>query len=911
MDAGADEGQGERPIAGSATPRGRTEIGARDLAGALPRAGGSFGAPQPWYVRFPPIYAISLAILGGDGLGNFHVFLPLWLAALAGLGALALFLARKPSAGMATALAAVALASTASVHRMLTPASGPLSLRRFHAGTLLTITGRLAREPEWFPDKTRIYVSVSEAGTPNRAALPVRGLMRVTVLGHQRFRIGDEVRFAGRIRFPRNFGDPGEFDYESFMARQGIAATALALSAANGELPVTILGHHPSFPASQIEEIRHRIGAFIGAHLDEPVASEMKALVIGERGGIGQGLRNTFARTGMAHLLVISGLHLSMVAAAVFGLIRLLMLASPAIAERGWANKIAAIGAMLAVSGYAAIAGHHISTERALIMVLAYMFAVVMDRPRAALASLALAAIVICLVLPGSSADIGFQLSFASVVAIVLGMRRFTAWAERRRRRLPAAFRRRSFAGAIALASAGYVAVSFWATLGTAPLVAYDFNQFSTVGLVANAVVVPIMGLAGTVTGLAASAMSLVAPRIATPLLTVAGKLITVGNYLAGWFVGWPLAWMRVFTPTILEIALAYGALMLWLTWPMPSPDEPRGHPGGAAADAGTANGGWRAMALAVIGAILVVDAGWWTYQRYFNPRLRVAFLSVGQGDAAVVQFPGRRVMVVDAGGAWHGFDMGQRVVARYLWSRKIMHVDWLALSHPDLDHFGGFAFVARNFSPRAFWTIPASRPDVSYLDLLDELRGLNVPIRFIDDSVPPIRIGAATLQVLNGPAAARTSRNDRSMVLRITDGPQAYLFTGDIEAPAERALIRGGHDLRATVLKVPHHGSRTSSTMDFIEAVHPSVAVISLGYHNRFHFPAKSVLARYAREDARILRTDRDGAVLTEASSDGLELDAYRSGIVIRLGAPGVSSSEPRAMDPSAVASPARADKH
>ncbi len=914
MGAGTDEEQGERPIAGSATPGVRPEFGARAFAGAVSGARVPFEVPQPWYVRFPPIYAIAIAIVAGDGLGNFHLFFPLWLAALTAIGALALFLARKPSAGVATALGAIALASTVSVHRMLTPASGPLSLRRFHAGTLLTITGRLAREPEWFPDKTRIYVSVSEAGTRDGTVSPVGGLMRVTVLDHQRFRIGDEVRFAGRIRFPRNFGDPGEFDYESFMARQGIGATALALSPANGGLPVTILGHHPSFPASQIEEIRDRIGAFIGAHLDEPVASEMRALVIGERGGISQGVRNTFARTGMAHLLVISGLHLSMVAAAVFGLVRLLMLLFPAVAARGWANKIAAVAAMLAVSAYAAIAGHHISTERALIMVLAYMFAVVMDRPRAALASLALAAIVICIVLPGSSADVGFQLSFASVIAIVLGMRRFTAWAERRRRRLPGAFRRRSFAAAIALGVAGYVAVSFWAMLGTAPLVARDFNQFSTVGLVANAIVVPIMGFTGTVTGLAASAMSLVAPAIAAPLLAVAGKLITAGNYLARWFVGWPFAWTRVFTPTIPEIALAYAALMLWLTWPMASLEEPRSPPSGAAAGAhgaSPANPGWRTMALAAIGAILVVDAGWWTYQRYFNPELRVAFLSVGQGDAAVVQFPGRRVMVVDAGGAWHGFDMGERVVARYLWSRKIMHVDWLALSHPDLDHFGGFGFIARNFSPRTFWTIPASRPDLSYLDLLDELRELKVPIRFMDDSVPPIHIGAATLQVLNAPAAAKTSRNDRSMVLRITDGPEAYLFTGDIEAPAERALIRGGHDLRATVLKVPHHGSRTSSTLDFIEAVHPSVAVISLGYHNRFHFPAKSVLARYAREGVRVLRTDHDGAVLTEASSGGLELDAYRSGVVIRLGAPAVSNSEPRAADPSAVVRPARAGGH
>lgn len=878
-----------------ATPGLRSGIEA-GFAYDASRAGAPAGIRQPWYVKLPPIYAIAIAIVVGDGFGSFHVFFPLWLAALGGLGALALFLARKPGLGIAVALGAIALASTASVHRMLTPRWGPLSLRRFHAGTLLSFTGRLAREPEWFPDKTRIYVSVSEVAARDGAVLSVRGLMRVTVLDHQRFHVGDDVRFAGRIRFPRNFGNPGEFNYEAFMARQGIGATVLALSPPNRGAPVSILGHHPSFPATQIERIRDRMGSFIDAHLDEPAASEMRALVIGERGGISQTVRNTFGRTGMAHLLVISGLHLSMVAAVVFGIVRLVMLLFPAIAARGWANKIAALAAAVAVAAYAAIAGHHVSTERALIMVLAYMFAVVMDRGREALASLALAAIVICMVLPGSSADIGFQLSFASVIAIVLGMRRFAAWDERRRRRVPAAFRGRSFIAMAGIAALGYVAVSFWALLGTAPLVAYDFNQFSTVGLAANAVVVPIMGFAGTVLGLAASALGLAAPRTAAPLLVTAGKLIAAGNWLAQWFVRWPFAWFRIFTPTLLEIALAYSALILWLTGPIRGLKEPQPAPSGVAPgteNAPATNFGWRTIPVMALGGMLILDAGWWTYQRYFNPDLRVTFLSVGQGDAAVVQFPGRRVMVVDSGGAWHGFDMGERVVARYLWSRKIMHVDWLALSHPDLDHFGGFGFVARNFSPRAFWTVPSTRPDVTYLDLLNELKALKVPIRFVDDSAPMLQIGAATLEVLNAPATPNTPRNDRSMVLRIADGPEAYLFTGDIEASAERALILGGHDLRATVLKVPHHGSRTSSTTGFIEAVHPGVAVISLGYHNRFHFPAKSVLTRYASEGARVLRTDLDGAILTEVSIGGLELEAYRSSLVIHFGTSRISGIE------------------
>ena len=259
-------------------------------------------------------------------------------------------------------------------------------------------------------------------------------MCRVAVLGGGTFKLGDEIRLTARIHFPRNYGNPGDFDYVGLMARDGIAATMTAAGKSLGSPVFQIIGHRSTFPASQIESIRAHIGEFFDRNLAYPENAEMRALVIGDQGEIGDPLRQTFARTGMAHLLVISGLHLSIVAAAMFAAARLAMMLSPGLANRGYANKVAALAAMIAVCAYASIAGHHVSTVRALVMVLAYMLAVAIDRPREAIASLALAAIVICVALPGSTADVGFQLSFASVIAIVLGMRRFAAWFARRKR---------------------------------------------------------------------------------------------------------------------------------------------------------------------------------------------------------------------------------------------------------------------------------------------------------------------------------------------------------------------------------------------------------------------------------------------------------------------------------------------
>jgi competence protein ComEC len=706
-------------------------------------------------------------------------------------------------------------------------------------------------------------------------------LIRVAVLapGAGPYRLGDDVRLTSRLRFPRNDGNPGEFDYEGFMAREGIAATMTVRAAKGGPPGIEVIGYHPRFPASHIEAIRDRIGAFIDANLPWPERAEMRALVIGDRGGIDDRIRNEYARTGMAHLLVISGLHLSFVAAAAFALVRLVMMLAPGLASRGYANKAAAIGAALVVCAYASIAGHHVSTVRALVMVLAYMFAVVIDRAREALASLALAAIVICIAIPGSTADIGFQLSFVSVIAIILGMQRFTGWYQRRDAalRLPGETRSRSSAAALGLL--GYLAVSFWALTGTAPLTAFHFNQFSIIGIVANAVVVPIMGFAATLSGLIAAALSFIWMPAARACLWFAGQWLRLGNTLAGWFVEWPLAWSRIFTPTLLELALAYSLLMMWLASPIKPPVPPTLHPD---RDAGTARRiGWRFAVTVAIVAALGVDAGWWIRDRYFNPGLRVTFLSVGEGDGAVIRFPGSAVMVVDAGGAYAGYDSGERIVAPFLWSRKVMHVDYIVMSHPDLDHFGGLGFIAENFAPSAFWSTGATSSDVAFPELLKALKRERVPMRLVDSAVPPMRLGGVAIKVLSPATAASSSdlsANNASMVLRFDFPGASFLFTGDIEAPAERTLVeRYGASLAVTVLKVPHHGSATSSTAAFIEAVHPAFAVISDGYQNRFQFPSQDVVDRYRQSGATVLRTDQDGAVIAEVRDGALSVQTGR----------------------------------
>jgi competence protein ComEC len=830
-----------------------------------------------WLAEVPPIYCVAVAIVAGDGLGNFGFYLPLAFGIGAALIAAALFLAGRPGLGTAIALAAVTGAATIPVHDLLKPPPGAATIRRFADGDLIALEGRLVREAEPYHGRTHLYVAVERAGEASPEMRPVTGqaatgTVRVTLLEPADSRIGQLVRVTARIRFPHNYGNPDEFDYEAYEARERIAATMVVTLGHDDSIEV--LGYQRRFPASAIERIRARIGAFVDANLDHPEREVMRALIIGDQGEISEPLRETFALTGMAHLLVISGLHLSMVAAAAFAMGRLLVAFFPTLLIRGYANKLAALAAAIAVTAYAAIAGHHVSTARALVMVLAYLLAVLIDRAREVTASLALAAIVICLALPGSSADIGFQLSFVSVLAIVFGMRRFSAWRERRRGLGALSDLPESIGSRVATVALGYSAVSFWALLGTAPLTAYHFNQFAIVGVVANAIVVPLMGFGGTVLGLIAAAMSFVSMPVACAILWAAGRMLALGIALARWFVTWPFAWTRMFTPTLPELVGAYALLAIWLTWPLPEANiltaqsrSPRPEPTPPVPN-------WRLAALGVLVAALALDAAWWTRDRYFNRDLRVTFLSVGQGDCAVVRFPGSQVMLIDGGGELGEFDPGERIVAPYLWSRKIMRVDYLALSHPELDHFGGFTFIARNFHPREFWTIAAASPDTSYLELLSTLAQAGTQVRIADYRFTPPAIGGVELESLNPAPDALATRNNSSMVLKLIFGATSVLFTGDLEAKGERALVeRAAADLPATILKAPHHGSASSSTDEFVAAVHPRAVVISDGYHNRFDFPAAEVVDRYRAIGAQVLRTDQDGAVEIDASRNRTRL--------------------------------------
>jgi len=267
--------------------------------------------------------------------------------------------------------------------------------------------------------------------------------------------------------------------------------------------------------------------------------------------------------------------------------------------------------------------------------------------------------------------------------------------------------------------------------------------------------------------------------------------------------------------------------------------------------------------------------------------KLRLDFYSVGQGEASLITFPNGKRMLIDGGGSFRegGLDPGERLLAPAFWRRGIDRLDYLVLTHPHPDHLNGLLFLARNFPVGEFWESGIHDGNSEYLALKKILKEKGVPIRRIDASAMPISLGGVIIEPLSprrsftvAGTAGSGNLNEASLVFRVRYGNFSVLFTGDIGKETEKRLMEESSDLRCTVLKVPHHGSRASSSELFLAATSPECVLVSAGYGNRFRLPATETLLRLRRRGIPIYRTDLDGTVTVTLEDGGWSVATFRS---------------------------------
>jgi competence protein ComEC len=401
--------------------------------------------------------------------------------------------------------------------------------------------------------------------------------------------------------------------------------------------------------------------------------------------------------------------------------------------------------------------------------------------------------------------------------------------------------------------AAPHFVVPLLATIGTGPLIAHYFGHLSLAGFIANPIIVPLVGFFVVPAGLLVGFLAVVAPDATEPLVWLTERLLALTLWLVDWLARLPLAHIGVPAPNFWEVIGLYLLVVALFTFKRQR---------------------CRSVALAIILAAICADGYYWWRERWRRADLRVTHLNVGQGDAAVVELPGSKVMLIDAGGTAIGdFDPGESIVAPFLRTRKILKVDYLVLSHARIDHYGGMRAIVNEFSPGEFWTAAARGSTGRFDELEEALERTKIP-RVI------LRAGDAcrSIEGVNF-CVAYSSGENGSVVLRLEYADLSYLFSGDIDQREEAMALRQGDMLHSVVLKVPRHGSTSASSPEFLARVRPKLAIISAGARGRLEAARDEVSERYRARGADVMRTDLDGAITVQSEGHEIRYEGYKSG--------------------------------
>lgn len=673
------------------------------------------------------------------------------------------------------------------------------------------------------------------------------GKVLLSINGRAELLPGDRVRVLALLSEPNTFGNPGEFDYRQWLKRRGVLVTGYVKSVRLIERLEEGNG-----PSALLSRARVEIARFIdasGAGYPEP----LKALVISGQGGIDRALKEAFAATGTAHILSISGLHVGMVAAFSYWAVLLILRRSEKALLALNARKTAIILAAFPALLYALLAGLPVPTQRAVVMALAFIASFAIGRGKDHLNTLSFAGLLILAISPASVWDVSFQLSFGAMASIIILVPRlnklfgpfFGGCPEEGKAA------KKAVLGLMKKRVLPLLFVTIAAGVGTSPILAYHFHRVSLAGLAANLVAVPLAGVA-VPSLLVSTALLPVSEALAWVMLFPADMAFSLIAWVVTLFASIPYASLWVSPPALHEVVLYY--LLIF-----------------SAVNMGRA----RVFRLAAPASALLLAALPWAMDfKAAEPVLKVTYLSVGQGDSAFVELPGGKTMLIDGGGTNNpDFDTGERVVAPFLRSKGVKKIDYMVLSHAQQDHMGGLLFVARNMEVGEFWW--NGKGSLGRLGaVLDES---GVAKKTVDSSKGKIAINKAEVEFLNFAGAPGLDTNDNSLVMKLSFGERSFLFTGDIGEKAEKTFI--GKNVKADVMKAPHHGSKYSSSAAFLSSVQPTTVVISAGKFNSFGFPHSEALERYEEAGADVLRTDTMGAVIIETDGRSLRKKAYLTG--------------------------------
>lgn len=665
--------------------------------------------------------------------------------------------------------------------------------------------------------------------------IPVHGLARVTIFKDEasseptndssddqclQMLRGMRVVLHGRAYRPNRNTNPADFNYRKFLKRKGISTLVYIKS-----LKDCLLVNKQS---DRVAQVRSWFKSAVKTAVPGSSRALSTALITGDRSGLDASTRLQFAESGLMHLLAISGLHVLFVGLTAYGLIKSMLVRL----RFEWRVVEAACTTLTVglLCGYALITGATPSVVRASIMAGVYLAAKPLYRSSNSLNSLGTAAVVVLLIDPDSLFTAGFQLSFLAVFGLITAGGTISKWVNHR------------FAGRTARWSFGLLGASAVATISTAPVMMDQFGYVPLAGLVLNLVAIPLAsGL--LVASICAALLSTWWTPFAMTIGHAADLLSTLLELLAK-IGGDSAAWSLLRIPG----HAAYLCVPVAMTISL----YPRLR--------GRTRVSWMIVALSLPAIDVVYHASVGDYY----PSVDVIFFDIGHGDAALIRFPSGSTLLIDAGNRSRSWDYGERVIIPHLKQNNIRKLDAVVVSHPHGDHFGGLPSILRQIPVGCVYD---NGKEVN-TKLFKEYRSLIAAKVGCHKTVaagsrleidPLIR-----LDVLAPPQDYEVEgENDESVVLKLTFGSTSFLFTGDVEQNAEKILVDDHcSTIRSDVVKVPHHGSRTSSTPGLVTCTMPTWAVVSVGRPDKYGLPDDEILQRWRETGARVLTTYETGAV-------------------------------------------------
>ena len=667
---------------------------------------------------------------------------------------------------------------------------------------------------------------------------------------------GDQLLIRATASLPTRYGTPGTFDYPAFLEKKSISATGwirspthIAKVAPDGPLP---LFHRLRYGP---EKIRYGINQFLKEKFPNKTGGMYSAILTGDRSSVPIDLLENFKSTGTMHLLAISGLHMGLLAICITFCCNWCIRRSQWLLLNTQAWKLAVLFTLPVLIFYAFIAGFQVPVVRSLIMTSVFLFSVLFDRQWHIPTNIAIAVFIILLMYPLSLFTASFQLSFAAVAGLAAFMPQIKSLLLFQRKQPAEHIRSRVWRWIAAC-----LLVSCVATIATFPLTIFYFHRFSPLSPISTLLVEPLLCIWSLLIGLISCPFIFFSPETAEFLLHIGSVGIYGADSVTSALAQLPFSTIWLSTPTLFEIVLYYVLLasLLYLT---------------------RSTFAKTTALFCIIGLIAVPAYAKTAFsRREFDT---VNFLDVGQGNCTVVELANGEITIIDGGGTKSDkFNVGEMIIAPYLWKKRIKKINSIIVSHSDSDHYNGIDFILKNFNPDILWVNSKEGDGKDFSDLVEHAEELNVEIRIPEAGETLLQHDETRIKNLADlhivPGSGKD--NNKSLVINVSLHSFNFMLTGDIEKPAEEQLINQVQDLHADVLLAPHHGSATSSSNAFLQAVAPEYTVISAGRHRPHTFPSPKILKRYQQIGSKVFNTAQDGTVTFQVKDGELNVSTFNS---------------------------------